>query len=54
MEQLEEAGLVGPKNGSKAREIMHGACRDALASADDTFGPLIQPENNVDEILSEV
>ena len=55
MEQLEVKGLVGPKNGSKPREIRYGACREALTSASgETFEPEMVPDNNVDEILSDV
>jgi len=55
MEQLEDKGLVGPKNGSKPREIRFGACREALKSASgETFDPEMVPDNNVDEILSDI
>ena len=55
MTELEGMGLVGPKNGSRPREIIYSACREALASADEAaFGPQVASENNVDQILSEV
>jgi S-DNA-T family DNA segregation ATPase FtsK/SpoIIIE len=54
MMEMEEMGFVGPKNGSKPREIVYSACRQALETASkpprDTDPELI-PDNNVDEIL---
>ncbi len=55
MMQMEEMGFVGPKNGSKPREINYSACRQALeASIDKELlpGPEMIPENDVDEILT--
>jgi hypothetical protein len=54
MQQLEEAGLVGPKNGSKPREIRYGACREALSGTSGEDFDIDPPDNNVDQILSEV
>ncbi|MCK4720052.1 DUF87 domain-containing protein [bacterium] len=58
MLRMEELGLVGPKNGSKPRELIYSACREALAALNsdgDVNLPISQiDENNVDEILAEV
>jgi DNA segregation ATPase FtsK/SpoIIIE, S-DNA-T family len=55
MEQLEGQGLVGPKNGSKPREIKYGACREVLTGTDpDPLDIEMLAENNVDQILSEM
>jgi len=56
MEQMEEMGLVGPKNGSKPRELIFSACRELLSSiaGGRLDSDLIVPDNNVDEILAEV
>ena len=59
MEQMEEMGLVGPKNGSRPRELMFSACRDALNDIEGTKAsniddPTSLEDNNVDEILAEV
>lgn len=58
MMRMEELGLVGPKNGSKPRELIFSACREALAALNndsDVNLPISNmDENNVDEILAEV
>lgn len=57
MDQMEELGLIGQKNGSKPRDINFSACRkmiiqiEGTSAADDFPLPM---DNNVDEILSEV
>jgi len=56
MTQMEDLGLVGPKNGSKPREIIYTACREVMANlkggnVEEEKKPV---ENNVDEILAEV
>jgi len=58
MEQMEEMGLVGPKNGSRPRELIFSACRDALNDIEGGKSsdpdPASLEDNNVDEILAEV
>lgn len=56
MFRMEELGLVGPKKGSKPRELIYSACREMLSSLDagDGLPPFPENENNVDEILAEV
>jgi S-DNA-T family DNA segregation ATPase FtsK/SpoIIIE len=55
VEQMEGLGLVGPKNGSKPREIKYGACREMLSMpADDDFVPEIQSDNDIDGILTDL
>jgi len=57
MTQMEDMGLVGPKNGSKPREIIFSACRDAmltLAGKSIDMDDPVMEENNVDEILTGV
>jgi len=51
---MEEMGFVGPKNGSKPREIIYSACRQALESSAKSsrdIDPEFIPENDVDEIM---
>ena len=55
MMKMEELGLVGPKKGSKPRELIYSACREMLSSLrGDDPGHIPMDENNVDEILAEV
>ncbi|HDS30860.1 MAG TPA: DNA translocase FtsK, partial [Firmicutes bacterium] len=54
MMEMEEMGFVGPKNGSKPREIIYSACRQALESSAKSsrdIDPEFIPENDVDEIM---
>jgi len=46
MEQMEEMGLVGPKNGSKPREIIYSACRKILRSINGEGDDIAQFEVN--------
>ncbi|MCX6647586.1 MAG: DNA translocase FtsK, partial [bacterium] len=56
MFRMEELGLVGPKNGSKPRELIYSACRELLSSSreKDDISPVSDNINNVDDILAEV
>jgi DNA segregation ATPase FtsK/SpoIIIE-like protein len=55
VEQMEELGLVGPKNGSKPREIKYGACREMLSlPAGDDFAPGLQSDDDIDGILTDL
>ncbi len=56
MTQMEEMGLVGPKNGSRPREIIYSECREVLSELEGrgTEDETELKDNNVDEILAEV